>query len=95
LTKHLFNKHSNPGESPEEKMEKKTPLIKFSTWSRLMQRIMVLPAVFLLLSVSHGFFVIRRTWHFLRFGGEFIQYNETDSTTIQDIYKELQKANNV
>ena len=57
-------------------------------------RVIVFPLIFSLLFITHTFFVIRRSWHFLNFGGEYINFEENEKATIQDIYNELKKQNN-
>ena len=48
-------------------------------------RLLALIPVFCLLVISHSFHVFRRTWYFLRYGGEFIHF-EPKSVTILDTY---------
>lgn len=54
-------------------------------------RIIVSPFVFMLLFITHNLFVLRRFWHFLKFGGEYVNFEENEKATIQDIYNELKK----
>ena len=49
------------------------------------------PFVFGLLLLTHNFHVIRRTFLFLRYGGEWINYENNEKKTIYDIYQILKK----
>jgi hypothetical protein len=53
------------------------------------KRVLVSPAILLLLIVSHNWFVVKRTIHFLIYGGEFIQYDKDEYKTIKEIYEEI------
>lgn len=57
-------------------------------------RIVVSPFIFALLFISHNFFVLKRFYHFLKFGGEYVNFEQNEKATIQDIYNELKKQNN-
>lgn len=56
-------------------------------------RLLVSPFVFALLFIAHNLFVIKRFYHFLKFGGEYINFEQNEKATIQDIYNELKKQN--
>lgn len=57
-------------------------------------RLLVLPFVFVLISVKFIYSVFYETFLFLRFGGEFINYKEKNSRkTIGDIFKHLKENN--
>ena len=59
-------------------------------------RIIVLPFIFGLLFVSHTFFMFKRTYHFLLYGGEYINFEEPERENINEIFKMLKemKRNN-
>lgn len=58
---------------------------------KVFKRIIVSPFVFGLLLTTHIFFVFKRTWGFLKYGGEWIDYNKKNEVkTIKDIYNKLQ-----
>ena len=56
-------------------------------------RIIVSPFIFAILFITHNLFVLRRFWHFLKFGGEYINFEENEKATIRDILIELKKQN--
>ncbi len=56
-------------------------------------RLIVSPFIFALIFIAHNLFVIKRFWHFLKFGGEYINFEEDESATIKDILAELKKQN--
>jgi len=56
-------------------------------------RIIVSPFILAILLISHNLFVIKRFWHFLKFGGEYINFEQNERATIQDIYDQLKKQN--
>ena len=66
---------------------------KFNKRNFLM-RIVVSPLIFCILIIAHNFFMLKRFWHFLKFGGEYINFEQDEKATIQDIYNELKKQNN-
>lgn len=66
--------------------------IKFNK-RRCLLRPVVLPFVFGILLVAHLAFVFKRTWHFLLYGGEWINHEQNEATTMDGIYKELKKQN--
>lgn len=56
-------------------------------------RILASPAVFMIIFLGHNFFVLKRFWHFLKYGGEYVNFEQNERATIQDIYNELKKQN--
>lgn len=54
---------------------------------KYIKRIIVSPFVFGILIITHWTFAIKRTWHFIQFGGEFIQYPKDEHKTIQSVYE--------
>ncbi len=56
-------------------------------------RILVSPCVFIIIFLGHNLFVLKRFWHFLKFGGEYINFEQNERATIQDIFNELKKQN--
>jgi hypothetical protein len=55
------------------------------------KRALILPFVFGILLTTHVLFVFRRTWEFIKYGGEFNQYRKDDRASIEKIYKELKE----
>lgn len=64
--------------------------------NKLFIRILVSPAILLLLLTTYSYAMARHFIGFIRWGGEFITLNETDKPIINDIFKELkeQRKNN-
>ena len=54
-------------------------------------RIIALPFVIGLLFITHNFFVLKRTYHFLKFGGEYVNFEQNERKTIQDIFNMLKE----
>lgn len=54
-------------------------------------RLVVFPFVFALLFVSHNFFVIKRTWHFLLYGGEYVNFEENERDSMLGIFQMLKE----
>jgi hypothetical protein len=70
--------------------------MQYSSKFRLIKRFLSVPFVFGLLLVTHNLFVLRRTYHFILRGGEFINYdNENDNKSIQNIFEELKKQHGI
>lgn len=60
--------------------------------SKILKRLLVCPFVFGLLSITHIFFIFKRTYMFLKYGGEFINYKIDEQKTIHDIYKKQKET---
>ena len=60
---------------------------------KYIKRILVVLPVFIILLVTHMFFVFKRSFEFLKYGGELIQYSKNDAETIHRLYWELIKQN--
>lgn len=58
---------------------------------KLLKRLTAAPFIFCLLILAHSFYVIRRTYFFIRYGGELILHEKDESKTIQDIYREIKQ----
>lgn len=56
-------------------------------------RIFVSPLIFCILFITHNLFVLRRFYHFLKFGGEYVNFEENERRTLMEIYNELKKKN--
>jgi len=54
-------------------------------------RIIAFPFVFALIFIAHNIFVIKRTFHFLKYGGEYVNFEENEKPTILEIYKMLKE----
>jgi len=58
---------------------------------RLVIRLISLPFVFCLLLITHNVFVVKRTFHFIMYGGEYINFEENERHSILDIYNMLKE----
>lgn len=54
-------------------------------------RIIASPFILGILIIAHNLFVLKRFYHFLKFGGEYINYDKPERKTIKDIYEMLQE----
>ena len=63
----------------------------YSSKFKLVLRLVSVPIVFLLVFIAHTFHAFKRTWLFIKYGGEFANYERNDDVTMQDIYKELKQ----
>lgn len=54
-------------------------------------RLIVFPFVFALMLITHTVFVLKRTYHFLRYGGEYINCEENERETILGIFNMLKE----
>jgi len=59
------------------------------TTTRIIIRILVSPIILALLIVTYVFYSILRWIAFLRYGGEWVNYEKGDHKTIEMIYKSL------
>jgi len=57
-------------------------------------RIISFPFVFAIIFIAHNFFVLKRTYHFIMFGGEYINFEENEIENIQEIFKLLKEIKN-
>lgn len=60
---------------------------------KIILRIIVSPFILGILLVTYNYTVFKRVILFLRYGGEWINYNKDDNKTIQDLYL-IFKSNN-
>jgi len=51
------------------------------------------PFVFALLFLTHNFFVFNRFWHYMKFGGEYINFEKNEKHTINEIFNMLKEMN--
>jgi hypothetical protein len=56
-------------------------------------RLIAFPFVFALLFIAHTAFVLKRTYHFLKYGGEYINFEQNERATIQGIFEMLKEMN--
>lgn len=56
---------------------------------KYIKRIIVLPFVLGIVLVAHLIFVAKKAIHFVKYGGEFIQYDQDEYKTISNIYEEI------
>ena len=54
-------------------------------------RLITCPFVFALIFISHNLFVLKRTYHFLKYGGEYINFEQDERATIQSIFEMLKE----
>jgi hypothetical protein len=57
-------------------------------------RLIAAPFIFGLLLITHNFFALKRFWHFLKFGGEYVNFEKDERHTILEIYKMLEEMKN-
>lgn len=55
------------------------------------RRMIVLIPVFIIILVAHVSFVLKRTWHFLLYGGELVNFEKPERETIAGIYEMLKE----
>jgi len=64
-------------------------------------RLIASPFVFAILIIAHGMFVVKRFYHFLLFGGEYVNFEENEKESVSEIFlmlkeiKENQKKNEI
>lgn len=58
---------------------------------KYLKRVIASPFVLGIMLITHWGFAIKRTWHFIRWGGEFIQYPKDERVTIESIYHEIKR----
>ena len=56
-------------------------------------RLIAFPFVFALLFIAHTAFVLKQTYHFLKYGGEYINFEQNEKATIQGIFEMLKEMN--
>lgn len=54
-------------------------------------RIIALPFVFVIIFIAHILVVIKRTWHYILYGGEYLNFEENEVKNIQEIFKMLKE----
>jgi hypothetical protein len=52
-------------------------------------RLIAFPFVFALLFIAHTAFVLKRTYYFLKYGGEYVSFRQNEKATINDIFEML------
>jgi len=55
------------------------------------RRLIAFPFVFALILIMNIISVLNRAWHFLRYGGEFVNFEENERETISGIYEMLKE----
>ncbi len=58
---------------------------------RLANRIIAFPFVFAIMFIAHNIFVLKRMWHYLKFGGEYVNFEENERETISGIFEMLKE----
>lgn len=64
---------------------------------KFFNRIIASPFIFCLLLIAHNSFVFKRFWHFLKFGGEYVNFEVDERRTLLEIYdmlKEIKEERN-
>lgn len=59
----------------------------------LIMRIISSPFILCILFIAHNLFVLKRFWHFLKFGGEYVNFEENERKTLMEIFKMLKEQN--
>ena len=54
-------------------------------------RILSLPFVFAIIFIAHNFFVLRRTFHFIMYGGEYVNFEENEIDSVAGIFEMLKE----
>ena len=60
---------------------------------RLLLRLLASPFILGMLIIVYIYYSIRRWLDFMKYGGEFINYEKEDQKTIQQIYEQLKNSN--
>jgi len=55
------------------------------------RRLIALPFVAAILLISHLAFVIKRIWHYLLYGGEYVNFEENERESMAAIFKMLKE----
>ena len=58
---------------------------------RLGYRLIGLPFVFALIFITHNLFVLKRTYHFIMYGGEYVNFEENERESILGIFEMLKE----
>ena len=56
-------------------------------------RIIASPFILCILLIAHNFFVLKRFWHFLKFGGEYVNFEVNERATLLEIFDMLKEQN--
>ena len=54
-------------------------------------RLIAFPFIFALLFITHTAFVLERTYHYLKYGGEYVNFEQNERATIQGIFEMLKE----
>jgi ABC-type dipeptide/oligopeptide/nickel transport system ATPase component len=58
---------------------------------RFIHRLIALPFVFAIIFIAHNIFVLKRTWHYLMYGGEYVNFEENECVNMLEIYNMLKE----
>lgn len=58
---------------------------------RFGRRLISLPFVFALIFISHNLFVLKRTYHYIMYGGEYVNFEENERETMAGIFEMLKE----
>ncbi len=54
-------------------------------------RLIAFPFVFALLFIANTAFVLKLTYHFLKYGGEFVSFRQNENATVSDLFNMLKE----
>ncbi|MCE5332733.1 MAG: hypothetical protein LLF95_11425 [Bacteroidales bacterium] len=55
------------------------------------RRIISLPFVFGIILIAHNLFVLKRTYHYLMYGGEYVNFEENERDSMVGIFEMLKE----
>ena len=58
---------------------------------RFIHRLLALPFVSAIILIAHALFVLKRIYHFLLYGGEYVNFEENERENIAGIYDMLKE----
>lgn len=58
---------------------------------RFVHRLIAFPFVFAIIFIAHNLFVLKRTWHYILYGGEYINFEENERINMLEIYNMLKE----
>lgn len=58
---------------------------------RIVYRLIALPFVFALIFIAHNLSVLKRTYHFIMYGGEYVNFEENERESMLGIFEMLKE----
>lgn len=58
---------------------------------RFGRRLIALPFVFALIFIAHNLSVLKRTYHYIMYGGEYVNFEENERETMAGIFEMLKE----